>query len=109
MLSAFGDYIADYSLGRAAYGLPMNRDLAIRKDHFVSIMDACRFPKEFYEALCEKTGHFAHFINFMDDESPGWICKLWPPLSRVHITYHVLQPLLSKHLTRQQTFRLCSV
>ncbi|KAH8786771.1 hypothetical protein F5882DRAFT_115494 [Hyaloscypha sp. PMI_1271] len=57
----------------AAYGLPMNRDLAIRKDHFVNIMDTCCFPKEFYEALCEKTGHFAHFISFMDDESPGWI------------------------------------
>lgn len=83
----FTIYITDYSLNRAAYGLPKNRDLAITKDHFMSIMDNCAFPKElFFQAMCEKAGHFAHFIDFIDDESPDWICKL--PIH--HPTYTIL-------------------
>lgn len=65
---------------RAAYGLPRNREIVIRKDHFLGIMSACHFPPSFYETMCEKTGHFAHFVEFSDEDTPEWICIILLPM-----------------------------
>jgi hypothetical protein len=43
--------------------------------------------------MCEKTGHFTHFMDFVDDESPDWICKL--PIH--HPTYTLLIILGSRY------------